>query len=157
MRQAVSTNPPRPPALIRFRARTRAPMPLESMNAIREIDDDGRASQLYERIGEAVRRCDIQLAMQYHEVEVGKITDGNAELGDTATPFPPKVAGGGVPGDRSALPCYPHLRVAVDRTPAHSHRSTSCYSDSDGALSMRVVDPSAAGSTWMMASDRFET
>jgi hypothetical protein len=41
--------------------------------------------------------------MQGHDVEIGKITDGNAELGNTATPFPPKVAGDRLPGDRSAI------------------------------------------------------
>ena len=71
-----------------------------------EVDDHSRTRYFDQRIGQAIDGCDVQLTMQRHNVDGGKVADANAELGQHNRPFPPKVAGGRAPGGRSADQSY---------------------------------------------------
>ena len=93
-----------------------------------QIDDDGRTRDLRQRVGQEGGGHDVQLAAESHDVRVkiGNVADGNAELGQHGDAIPPKVAGGTLPGDRSALSCYP----SWTRADARSRRPTPIFTRS---------------------------
>ena len=84
----------------------------------RQIDDDGRAGHIHQHVGQEISGHDVQLAAQFDDmnVEIGKVADGNSELGQHGVAIPPKVAGGRLPGDRSALSMLPQLDHCRFRT-----------------------------------------
>jgi hypothetical protein len=107
----ASTMRPNPSARMRFLAATRASMPLQSMNVRSErstttvepaISTKAPASQSADTMSNSPCSATTWTSGSWRAVRL--------KSGTTAKPFPPKVAGGRLPGDRSAVFRLPPLR-----------------------------------------------
>ena len=118
---------------------------------VRQIHHESRARYRHEGLSQAGGGSEVQLAMQRPNVQTGKVVCSKAELGHHGGSIPPKVAGGRLPGDRSALALPP---LADPPMPQPATRDGEAF-DAIGPQVMSIKRNPPATPKHFWATDRF--